>query len=597
MALAVNYAKPLLRHSAGVVQVSRRHIKSGSRITKFKKPFVGGIHKKLDKPLQPRSSEEYAAEGESLYPEIQGKYPPGEWGNMDPDRAWRFQARSNELMEIGSLRDRLYDLTKVKVRYEEKEVSKENMKHWFLEPSINRPYFFPFVQYVTKTRLHLTLPEEVLQANEKVDHVRLKRRINDKVRLLSAEGVPAETRVAAVVQEVSAELLAGGRLEHLVEGQLEENLTFEAAWRRGGFAEDDMENEIPKTKKWDPKKGWYAPVGGYDHLDPGIINFQGSASPFLTLRSQFPLKEVNTSSAIVETKSDALESASKLVETENEKSVDENVGLDSFVHDWIENDDNSLPLYAYHPSLYGLECSIAPPRLNAGFSLPPVSSRAFVEAHRDKFWVEKPQTWNAISDRCKMRRVIKHHTIDYHPGVESDPRGFPHTAFALPTSDDGIVTMGYEHGYGLRATGYEPGIDDPLQTQQWDAERMLTTLFTWNVASAHFQGFCSYLDLTYPIVSQGILTDGHSWQFYILKTDTIQVWRDDDAFSKGSEMWMSRKMNMVDDADLIVRILTNVLAKETRRDMTQSELQPFVTKSDEVAEIVRPKYDFEMKVL
>ena len=63
------------------------------------------------------------------------------------------------------------------------------------------------------------------------------------VRLLSAEGVPAETRVAAVVQEVSAELLAGGRLEHLVEGQLEENLTFEAAWRRGGFAEDDMENE------------------------------------------------------------------------------------------------------------------------------------------------------------------------------------------------------------------------------------------------------------------------------------------------------------------------------------------------------------------
>ena len=51
--------------------------RQASRITKFKKPFVGGIWKKTQLPLRPRDEEEYAAEGESLYPEIPGEYPPG----------------------------------------------------------------------------------------------------------------------------------------------------------------------------------------------------------------------------------------------------------------------------------------------------------------------------------------------------------------------------------------------------------------------------------------------------------------------------------------------------------------------------------------
>ena len=126
---------------------------------------------------------------------------------------------------------------------------------------------------------------------------------------------------------------------------------------------------------------------------------------------------------------------------------------------------------------------------------------------------------------------------------------------------------------------------------------MLTTLFTWNVASAHFQGFCSYLDLTYPLASQGVMTDGRSWQFYVLRTDSIELWRDDDAFRTGSALWMTRKMTMDEDSDLILAILTNVLAKETQRDLTQEQLQPFVTKSDEIELEEKPKYDFEMKVL
>ena len=136
-----------------------------------------------------------------------------------------------------------------------------------------------------------------------------------------------------------------------------------------------------------------------------------------------------------------------------------------------------------------------------------------------------------------------------------------------------------------------------MQVQQWNAERMLTTLFTWNVASAYYQGFCSYLDLTYPIASQGVLTDGDTWQFYALRTDSMAVWRDDDAFFPGSVLWMSRVMKMETEVDVILTVLTNFMSRETERDMTQAQLQPFVTKSDEIVQVAKPKYDFEMKVL
>ena len=59
---------------------------------------------------------------------------------------------------------------------------------------------------------------------------------------MEAKGCTAEEKVAAIVEIVNGELLASRRVEHLVEGQLDKNVTFQAAWRRGGFAEDDMDD-------------------------------------------------------------------------------------------------------------------------------------------------------------------------------------------------------------------------------------------------------------------------------------------------------------------------------------------------------------------
>jgi len=567
--MTMNNAVPLLKLTGHICPRGWRQINTttGSRITKYKNPFVGGIYKKIQRPIIPRKDDEYATEGENLYPEIKGVYPPGEWGKMDVDRAWKFHARSKELHKIGSLRERLYDLTKVKVPWVEKIESKEKMKYWIIEPSRERPYFFPFLQYVTKTRLSLSPTEGMIQTNPNIDYASLQHRVNERALLAEAQGLNSETRVAEIVDLVNSALLACNRYEHLVEGQMEEDINFSASWRRCGFEEDDMDDEVPKTKLWVKSKGAYMPYGGYKNVDPGIINFQGHASAFLALRSRFPLKEVVSNSEL------------------SEEPASSNLSSTPFVHDWVEYDENSIPLYAYHPSLHGLKNVIQPPLIDPGYRIQPVYHRDFIWAWRDRFYVEKNWSWNAISDRNAIRRVCKHHWDVYNPGVESDPRGFPHTAFLLPTKVEGIDALGYD------ADG------DPLQQQQWDAEQMLTTLFTWNVAAAHYQGFCSYIDLTYPIVSQGVITDGYSWQFYTLQTDSIEIWRDDDAFKKGSEMWMTRKMNMDSDADVILKILVNVLSRETRRDLAQEELQPFVTKSDEVVEVVKPKYDFEMKVL
>jgi len=557
--------------------------RQASRITKYKNPFVGGIYKKTQLPLSPRDQDEYATEGESIYPDIPGEYPPGEWGKMDRGRAWRFYDRGQELLKIGSLRERLYEMTKVLTPWQNKYESKEKMKHWLLEPSRDRPYFFPFVQYVTKTRLHRSLPPELVQSHSKVDQGRLKKRVENAVSMMEAKGTSAEEKVAAIVEIVNSELLSSHRLEHLVEGQMEEGVTFEAAWRRGGFAEDDMEDDLPRTKEWNKPFGCYSPVGGYTHADPGIINFQGRATPFLSLRSKFPLKACQEASLLAskDSKGDA---SKEVVAT----STNPDLSVPSFVHDWVVHDDHSIPLYAYHPSLHGLQPSVAPPTLNAGYNLQPVFHKTFIDARRDKFWTEKVMSWNAYSDRGGLRRIVKHHHDTYHPGVESDPRGFPHTAFALPVDHIGADSLGYN---------IDEADEDPMQVQQWNAERMLTTLFTWNVASAYYQGFCSYLDLTYPIASQGVLTDGDTWQFYALRTDSMAVWRDDDAFFPGSVLWMSRVMKMETEVDVILTVLTNFMSRETERDMTQAQLQPFVTKSDEIVQVAKPKYDFEMKVL
>jgi len=566
---------PGIRNNASQLSiVSKQSVRHASRITKYKNPYVGGIFKKIQLPLVEPIESEYAAEGESLYPDIPEEYPPafgGDWGNMSPEEAWKFDARRRDFDNKRSIRERMDELTRLP--YDGKEdkrlyqkPNKEKMKRWLIPYSNDNAYFFPFLQYVTKTRLTLNLPTSYSEVPG-LDLIKLKSKIEVNLKLLKLKGESPELKVSAMVEVVKQELIANSASpdnpRHLTEAQMDLGTTFEAWWRRGGFEKDDMENIAPKTKEYQESWGTWMPVGEYNHEHPGILNFQSQASPFLALRSPFPLQPIPES------------------ESDPENG---DLSCPTFIHDWVAHDDSDLPLFAYHPSNFSLSHEVKAPVIQAGFKLPPVYSYQHVVARKDKGIDRKtlPQSWQKISERGRLSRMMKTEETIYHPGVESDPNSFPHTAFVFPVSHADVESRGFSI--------------DEVQMAHWNAERVLKTLFSWNMSSAYLQGFNPYCDMTYPILSHGVLTDGDTWQFCALQTDTMLLWRDDDGYQKGSRLWMSRSMKVEEDLDLILTLLANTLGRTTRTDMSESELKPFVTKSDDIAVEIKPKYEFEMKL-
>lgn len=533
-------------------------------------------------------------EGESIYPPVPPRLPEGDWGKMSREQAWKFHERKNELLAKGSVRERLKDATS----------TKETMKRWHIAASRDQPYLFPFLQYITKTQLHLQLPKEyVLTPESQASISNLKRRVSDRLKLLhSASGPPsdelsASSKVRIVAECVVAELVAESQLDHLTDGQLDQGTKFEAGWRRSGFEEDDEEDEGPETKKWTWDWGIWAEVGEYKHPDPGILNFQSVATPFLALRYKFPLKVDHSVDPAVDRaarrspspspqseQSDALElepsAAAPASLVSPAAPAEKDLSASPFVHNWVEYDANAIPLYAYHPSLLGLDSVIEAPKVNPGFKFPSVETQVWIKKRKDHII-----TWERMSERNRLARKRTTYYLEKHAGVEYDPAQFPHTAFFLSTGRDGLEENCFE--------------EDEEQMAQWDAAQALTGLFTWNLAAAHMQGFNPYLDNTYPIVSQAVVSDGTSWQFFVFEMNSMELWRDDNAFTKKNVLWMSRKLDfdVEEEKDLVLSLLSKFLAKQPQTDLAASDLQPYVTKWDEEEEEFSRKFDFKLAVL
>ncbi|XP_052752185.1 28S ribosomal protein S30, mitochondrial [Galleria mellonella] len=105
-------------------------------------------------------------------------------------------------------------------------------------------------------------------------------------------------------------------------------------------------------------------------------------------------------------------------------------------------------------------------------------------------------------------------------------------------------TVGYFHAYrhGTNIPGYWPGDHDEFgllsyhgrghilnRNVSFGTEDNLEALhcqamlasFGWLLAQANYQGFTTYNDLTYPLVTQTIITDGQLWSFYAYQLNTI----------------------------------------------------------------------------
>ncbi|KAM3965531.1 mitochondrial ribosomal protein S30 [Aphomia sociella] len=69
-----------------------------------------------------------------------------------------------------------------------------------------------------------------------------------------------------------------------------------------------------------------------------------------------------------------------------------------------------------------------------------------------------------------------------------------------------------------RKASYGP--EDALEALHCQA---MTSSFGWLLAQANYQGFTTFNDLTYPLVTQTVLTDGQLWSFYAYQLNTITM--------------------------------------------------------------------------
>lgn len=74
--------------------------------------------------------------------------------------------------------------------------------------------------------------------------------------------------------------------------------------------------------------------------------------------------------------------------------------------------------------------------------------------------------------------------------------------------------------------------------------------FAWTFAQACFQGFTTYNDLTYPINTQTVITNGKDWSFYQFQLNTTLVHSDNYKDNpKTNNCWGTEQLKLYEDVD------------------------------------------------
>ncbi|XP_050349705.1 28S ribosomal protein S30, mitochondrial [Nymphalis io] len=121
--------------------------------------------------------------------------------------------------------------------------------------------------------------------------------------------------------------------------------------------------------------------------------------------------------------------------------------------------------------------------------------------------------------------------------------------FKVPSYSCVPETLGYYSNYrhGTNIPGFWPGDCDEFgllsyhgrghlldRSESYGEEDNLEALhcqaikasFGWLLAQANYKGFTTYNDLTYPLVTQAIITNGHLMSFYVYQLNTITMHSD-----------------------------------------------------------------------
>jgi len=229
---------------------------------------------------------------ESLYPPIKPRYPPGQYGRLSEECAWKIDAWRNELLTIPRMKERLENIAG---RYW------ENRFMWTLGPMDRRPRNIEFRQRLSKTHIMKDLPpgmygiddETVCAAYERMrplllDYIGLEWQHHAGTVL---EKDAADTASDAELQQLVHNVVGGllktmivelaSSNEHLLRSELDEDVRVETFWYVSGF-----------TGEGNKCDGQWPDVKLRNGDDAGILMFQYRHKANWQIRTELPLPEV-----------------------------------------------------------------------------------------------------------------------------------------------------------------------------------------------------------------------------------------------------------------------------------------------------------------
>jgi len=109
--------------------------------------------------------------------------------------------------------------------------------------------------------------------------------------------------------------------------------------------------------------------------------------------------------------------------------------------------------------------------------------------------------------------------------------------------------------------------------------------FANSASQAYNQGFSMHHELTYPMMSQLVVTDGQTFQFAAYQLNTLQQWHHDHANKRRNLLFISEPMKLYDSIQdgSVLGLNTNVLKHLLRFALigpstAQKNLRPFLPK-------------------
>lgn len=231
-------------------------------------------------PKKEQAIEEVVEDRESLYPPIKPKYPPGQWGNISANSAWKIHEITHDVLKSPSAKWRLENLA-----------GNNDTKLWLVSPLAPRPNNLPFQKIITRSHLIEGTPDvykddclvednpivekccELIQGIYEQEYNQLSR---DEMELTDSQMKNFLSRVTKMIVG-----LLSSKNEHLRKGEIDEVVRVETFWRVGGFEGEEKSGE-----------GAWEGLETTDGVDPGILQFQYRHQTDLQLRSELPLPEV-----------------------------------------------------------------------------------------------------------------------------------------------------------------------------------------------------------------------------------------------------------------------------------------------------------------